>query len=176
MRFDANKPYLSGGKKKLGKSVLFNRREPDPKTGKIKRELVGTMKRFSTTLPDELVTKLTDSEKEKFQTWSTAERERREHRLQNYYLKNLPAVLANATLALQNYVEPEDSVAIWDLLNELQRALERAGHQKTQGRGRPQSKNINLKERALTWVGDRDTADPQDVDADTFHRLSPNAD
>ena len=126
------------GHPKPGKSVSLLRYAYDPEKRRSKQVIIGTVDRWATALPPEIATILTDAEREEFREWA-AERDRQLAALtQKHHLLHVAEHMGWAAKALAAGVEPVQPGRIWDALDVLAKALEKAGHPRpVRARGRP---------------------------------------
>jgi hypothetical protein len=126
------------GQLRQGKTVSLLRYAYDSEKKRSKQVVLGTVDRWATGLPPELESILTDAEREEFREWA-AERDRQlvEHN-QKHYLLHAAEHMGWAAKALAAGVEPTRPERIWDALDVLAKALEKAGYPRpTRARGRP---------------------------------------
>lgn len=129
------------GQLRQSKTVSLLRYAYDSEKKRSKQVVLGTVDRWAPGLPPELESILTDAEREEFREWA-AERDRQlvEHN-QKYHLLHAAKQIGWAAKALAAGVEPIWPEQIWDALDVLAKALEKADYpQPTRAHGRP-SKN-----------------------------------
>jgi len=100
--------------------------------------MLGTVDRWATALPPDIEAILTDAEREEFREWM-AERDRQlaEYK-QKSHLLHAAEHMGWAAKALAAGVEPVRPERIWEALDVLAKALEKAGHPRpSRARGRP---------------------------------------
>ena len=126
------------GQLRQGKSVSLLRYAYDPKKRRSKQVVIGTVDLLTTELPPELVAILTDAEREEFREWA-AERDQQFLELtQRQHLLHAAEYMGWAAKALVAEVEPVRPERIWDAMDVLAKALEKAGYPRpTRARGRP---------------------------------------
>lgn len=121
-----------------GKTVSLLRYAYDSEKKRSKQIVLGTVDRWATGLPPEIESILTDAEREEFREW-TAERDRQlaEHN-QKYHLLHAVEHMGWAAKALLAGTDPVRPERIWEALDVLAKALEKAGYPRpSRGRGRP---------------------------------------
>lgn len=126
------------GQIKQGKSVSLLRYAYDSEKRRSKQVIIGTVDRWATALPPDMEAILTDAEREEFREWM-AERDRQlvEHK-QKYHLLHAAEHMGWAAKALAAGVKPVRPERIWDALDVLVKALEKANHPRpSRSRGRP---------------------------------------
>lgn len=126
------------GQLRQGKSVSLLRYAYDPEKKRSKQVIIGTVDRWATALPPDIEAILTDAEREEFREWM-AERDRQlaEYK-QKSHLLHAAEHMGWAAKALAAGVEPVRPERIWDALDVLAKALEKAGHPRpSRARGRP---------------------------------------
>ncbi|AKE72325.1 TPA: hypothetical protein ACGJ7L_004464 [Pseudomonas aeruginosa] len=126
------------GQIKQGKSVSLLRYAYDSEKRRSKQVIIGTVDRWATVLPPDMEAILTDAEREEFREWM-AERDRQlvEHK-QKYHLLHAAEHMGWAAKALAAGVKPVRPERIWDALDVLVKALEKANHPRpSRSRGRP---------------------------------------
>lgn len=126
------------GQLRQGKTVSLLRYAYDSEKKRSKQVVLGTVDRWATGLPPELESILTDVECEEFREW-IAERDRQlaEYK-QKSHLLHAAEHMGWAAKALAAGVEPVRPERIWDALDVLAKALEKAGHPRpSRARGRP---------------------------------------
>ena len=126
------------GQLRQGKTVSLLRYTYDSEKKRSKQVVLGTVDRWATRLPPELESILTDVECEEFREWIT-ERDRQlvEYK-QKSHLLHAAEHMGWAAKALAAGVEPVRPERIWDALDVLAKALEKAGHPRpSRARGRP---------------------------------------
>jgi len=126
------------GQLRQGKTVSLLRYAYDSEKKRSKQVVLGTVDRWAKSLPSELESILTDAEREEFTEWM-AERDRQlvEYK-QKYHLLHAAEHMGWAAKALAAGVEPVRPERIWDALDVLAKALEKAGHPRpSRARGRP---------------------------------------
>ena len=121
-----------------GKTVSLLRYAYDPAKQRSKQIVIGTVDRLASALPPELESILTDVEREAFREW-VAERDQQFVELaQRYYLLHAAEYIGWAAKALAVEVEPIRPERIWDAMDVLAKALEKAGYPRpARARGRP---------------------------------------
>jgi len=126
------------GHPKPGKSVSLLRYAYDPEKRRSKQVIIGTVDRWATALPPDIEAILTDAEREEFREWM-AERDRQLVECkQKSHLLHAAEYMGWAAKALAAGVEPVRPERIWEALDVLAKALEKAGHPRpTRARGRP---------------------------------------
>lgn len=126
------------GQIRQGKTVSLLRYAYDPQKRRSKQVLIGTVDRWTTELPPELVAILTDAERKEFKEW-VAERDQQFVELtQRHYLLHAAEHMGWAAKALAVEVEPIRPERIWEAMDVLAKALEKAGYPRpTRARGRP---------------------------------------
>lgn len=139
------------GHPKPGKSVSLLRYAYDPEKRRSKQVIIGTVDRWATALPPEIATILTDAEREEFREWA-AERDRQLAALtQKHHLLHVAEHMGWAAKALAAGVEPVQPGRIWDALDVLAKALEKAGHPRpVRARGRPSKSETPTPDDLLT--------------------------
>ena len=126
------------GQLRPGKTVSLLRYAYDSEKKRSKQDVLGTVDRWATGLPPELESILTDTEREEFREWM-AERDRQlaEYK-QKSHLLHAAEQMGWAAKALAAGVEPVRPERIWEALDVLAKALEKAGYPRpTRARGRP---------------------------------------
>ena len=126
------------GQIKQGKSVSLLRYAYDSEKRRSKQVIIGTVDRWATSLPPDIEAVLTDAEREEFREWM-AERDQQlaEYKQKNHLL-HAAEHMGWAAKALAAGVEPTRPERIWDALDVLAKALEKAGHPRpSRARGRP---------------------------------------
>lgn len=126
------------GQLRQGKTVSLLRYAYDSEKKRSKQVVLGTVDRWATGLPPELESILTDAESEEFREW-IAERDRQlaEYK-QKSHLLHAAEHMGWAAKALAAGVKPVRPERIWDALDVLAKALEKAGHPRpSRARGRP---------------------------------------
>ena len=126
------------GQLRQGKTVSLLRYAYDPAKQRSKQIVIGTVDRLASALPPELESILTDVEREAFREW-VAERDQQFMELaQRYYLLHAAEYIGWAAKALAADVEPVQPERIWEALDVLAKALEKAGYPRpARARGRP---------------------------------------
>lgn len=126
------------GQIKQGKSVSLLRYAYDPEKRRSKQVIIGTVDRWATALPSDIEAILTEAERDEFREWM-AERDRQLAELtQRHHLLHAAEHMGWAAKALAAGMEPVRPERIWDALDVLAKALERAGYSRpTRARGRP---------------------------------------
>ena len=126
------------GQLRQGKTVSLLRYAYDSEKKRSKQIVLGTVDRWATGLPPEIESILTDAEREEFREWA-AERDRQLAALtQKHHLLHVAEHMGWAAKALAAGVEPVQPGRIWDALDVLAKALEKAGHPRpVRARGRP---------------------------------------
>ena len=126
------------GQFKEGKTVSLLRYAYDSQKRRSKQVVIGTVDRWATELPPELEAILTDAEREEFTKWA-AERDQLCMELtQQHHLLHAAEHMGWAAKALAAEVEPIRPERIWEALDVLTKALERAGYPRpARARGRP---------------------------------------
>jgi hypothetical protein len=126
------------GNTRQGKSVSLLRYAYDRAKKRSGQVVLGTVDYWAKTLPTELESILTDVEREEFREW-IAERDRQlgEYKQKNHLL-HAAEHMGWAAKALAAGMEPVRPERIWDALDVLAKALEKAGHPRpVRARGRP---------------------------------------
>ncbi|WP_219845673.1 hypothetical protein [Burkholderia multivorans] len=126
------------GNTRQGKSISLLRYAYDHEKKRSKQIVLGTVDRWATSLPPDIDAILTDAEREEFREWM-AERDRQfaEYK-QKSHLLHAAEHMGWAAKALAAGVEPVRPERIWDALDVLAKALEKAGHPRpSRARGRP---------------------------------------
>lgn len=126
------------GQLRQSKTVSLLRYAYDSEKKRSKQVVLGTVDRWAHGLPPELESILTDAEREEFREWA-AERDRQlvEHN-QKYHLLHAAKQIGWAAKALAAGVEPIWPGQIWDAMDVLAKALEKADYPKpTRAHGRP---------------------------------------
>lgn len=131
------------GQLRQGKTVSLLRYSYDPEKRRSKQVVIGTVDRWVTELPPELGSILTDAEREEFREWA-AERDRQFVELtQRRHLLHAAEHMGWAAKALAAEVEPIRPERIWEALDVLAKALEKAGYPRpARARGRPSKDEI----------------------------------
>ena len=126
------------GRIRQGKTVSLLRYAYDSEKKRSKQDVLGTVDRWATGLPPELESILTDTEREEFREWM-AERDRQLVECkQKSHLLHAAEYMGWAAKALAAGVEPVRPERIWEALDVLAKALEKAGHPRpSRARGRP---------------------------------------
>jgi len=133
------------GRLRQGKTVSLLRYVYDPNKQRSRQVVIGTVDRWTTELPPELEAILTDAEREEFADWMTERQQQLVEDTQRYHLLRAAEHMGWAAKALIAEVEPIRPERIWEALDVLAKALEKAGHPRpARARGRP-SKGETLK-------------------------------
>jgi len=126
------------GNTRQGKSISLLRYAYDREKKRSRQIMLGTVDRWATALPPDIEAILTDAEREEFREWM-AERDRQlaEYK-QKSHLLHAAEHMGWAAKALAAGVEPVRPERIWEALDVLAKALEKAGYPRpTRARGRP---------------------------------------
>lgn len=126
------------GNTRQGKSISLLRYAYDHEKKRSKQIMLGTVDRWATALPPDIEAILTDAEREEFREWM-AERDRQlaEYK-QKTHLLHAAEHMGWAAKALAAGVGPVRPERIWEALDVLAKALEKAGHPRpSRARGRP---------------------------------------
>ncbi|HEJ3369400.1 TPA: hypothetical protein ACPHXD_005259 [Pseudomonas aeruginosa] len=126
------------GNTRQGKSISLLRYAYDREKKRSRQIMLGTVDRWATALPPDIEAILTDAEREEFREWM-AERDRQlaEYK-QKSHLLHAAEHMGWAAKALAAGVEPVRPERIWEALDVLAKALEKAGHPRpSRARGRP---------------------------------------
>lgn len=126
------------GHPKPGKSVSLLRYAYDPEKRRSKQVIIGTVDRWATALPPDIEAILTDAEREEFREWMAERDQQLAEYKQKSHLLHAAEHMGWAAKALAAGVEPVRPERIWDALDVLAKALEKAGHPRpSRARGRP---------------------------------------
>ncbi|MDR2164231.1 MAG: hypothetical protein LBO79_01060 [Zoogloeaceae bacterium] len=127
-----------GGHPKPGESVSLLRYAYDPEKRRSKQVIIGTVDRWATSLPPDIEAILTDAEREEFKEWMAERDQRLAEYKQKSHLLHAAENMGWAAKALAAGVEPVRPERIWEALDVLAKALEKAGHPRpSRARGRP---------------------------------------
>ena len=126
------------GRIRQGKTVSLLRYAYDPEKRRSKQVVIGTLDHWATELPPELDSLLTDAEHHEFREWIAERDQQRQELAQRHHLLHAAEHMGWAAKALLAGADPVRPERIWEALDVLAKALEKAGYPRpSRGRGRP---------------------------------------
>src|SRR5690606_32723135 len=126
------------GNTRQGKSISLLRYAYDREKKRSRQIMLGTVDRWATALPPDIEAILTDAEREEFREWMAERDQQLAEYKQKSHLLHAAEHMGWAAKALAAGVEPVRPERIWEALDVLAKALEKAGHPRpSRARGRP---------------------------------------
>ena len=126
------------GNTRQGKSISLLRYAYDHEKKRSRQIMLGTVDRWATSLPPDIEAVLTDAEREEFREWMAERDQQLAEYKQKSHLLHVAEHMGWAAKALAAGVKPVRPERIWDALDVLAKALEKAKHPRpSRSRGRP---------------------------------------
>ncbi|WP_292976030.1 hypothetical protein [Nitrosomonas sp.] len=126
------------GNTRQGKSISLLRYAYDREKKCSRQIVLGTVDRWATSLPLDIEAILTDAEREEFREWMAERDQQLAEYKQKKHLLHAAEHMGWAAKVLAAGVEPVRPERIWEALDVLAKALEKAGHPRpSRARGRP---------------------------------------
>lgn len=126
------------GNTRQGKSISLLRYAYDREKKRSRQIVLGTVDRWATALPPDIEAILTDAEREEFREWMAERNQQLAEYKQKSHLLHAAEHMGWAAKALAAGVGPVRPERIWEALDVLAKALEKAGHPRpSRARGRP---------------------------------------